>query len=391
MSEKNTNDPGQNTDYGIRSSEPNQTVQPATFDINMMCRNAVELIRYARTLAVRQINLLEILTNYALGYWIVTEQQQGVDRAQYGAQVIDRLAEALTEEFGRGYSRESLRNARKFYLVFHDRISQTLFTKFTAEKSQTLFGELEEAPFSLSWSHYLILMRIKDEKERAFYEKEAGSNGWDVRTLQRQYASSLYERLLLSSDKDKASTLWSEGHTVEKAEDIVKDPMVLEFLGLPETAAVSETDLETRLIDHLQDFIMELGKGFTFVARQKRFTFDEDTFRVDLVMYNRLLRCFVLFDLKVEKLTHRDLGQMQMYVNYYDRYEKTEDERPTVGILLCKDKNDAMVELTLPKEANIYASQYQLYLPDKKLLQKKLEQWLLEEKETSNPLGCQGT
>ena len=166
---------------------------------------------------------------------------------------------------------------------------------------------------------------------------------------------------------------------ISKPEDIVKDPYILEFLGIPEKAEYSETELETRIINHLQEFIMELGKGFTFVARQKRFTFDEDSFRVDLVMYNRLLRCFVLFDLKTNKLKHQDLGQMQMYVNYYDRFEKSEDETPTIGILLCSDKNDAMVELTLPKDSNIYASKYELYLPDKKLLQKKLEQWMEEE------------
>lgn len=320
------------------------------------------------------------MTNYVLGRWIVEEQQNGQDRAQYGAHVIDRLSEALTEEFDRGYSRETLKNCRRFYLVYRDRISQTMFTEFALEKSQTVFSQLrEQIPFILSWSHYLILMRIENEDERSFYEIEAYKQGWTFRTLQRQYASSLYERLLLSTDKDKVKELATQGQMITEPQDMIKDPIVLEFLGLPEKAEYSETELETRLIDHLQEFIMELGKGFTFVARQKRFVFDEDIFRVDLVMYNRLLRCFVLFDLKVEKLTHRDLGQMQMYVNYYDRYEKTEDENPTVGVLLCSDKNDEMVRLTLPEEANIYAAKYELYLPDKKLLQKKLEQWLAEE------------
>jgi predicted nuclease of restriction endonuclease-like (RecB) superfamily len=329
---------------------------------------------------VRQINIIEIMTNFALGRWIVEEQQNGQDRAQYGAHVIDRLSDALTAEFGRGFARESLRNVRKFYLVFRERIPQTLFTEFALKKSQTLFGELKDnPPFSLSWSHYLILMRIVNEDERRFYEIEAANSQWDVRTLQRQYASSLYERLLLSSDKNKVMTLSTQGMVVGKPQDIVKDPLVLEFLGIPEKAEYSETELETRIIDHLQEFIMELGKGFTYVDRQKRFTFDEDHFRVDLVMYNRLLRCFVLFDLKIGKLKHQDLGQMQMYVNYYDRFEKTEEENPTVGILLCRDKNDALVELTLPEDANIYAAKYELYLPDKKLLQEKLAQWLAEE------------
>lgn len=350
-------------------------------DMEALCHNSIDLIRYARGLAVQHVNIIELMTNYALGRWIVEEQQNGADRAQYGARVIDRLSETLREEFGRGYSRETLRNVRKFYLTFQDRISQTLFTEFAIEKSQTLFGELKDVPFTLPWSHYLILMRIKDENERKFYEIEATKSQWNVRQLQRQYSSSLYERLLLSSDKDKVMELATQGQVIQKPEDIVKDPFVLEFLGFPAQAVYSETELETRLLNHLQEFIMELGTGFTFSARQKRFVFDEDTFYCDLVMYNRLLRCFVLFDLKVKKLTHRDLGQMQMYVNYYDRYEKTEDENPTVGILLCKDKNDAMVELTLPKDANIYAAKYELYLPDKKLLQKKLEQWLAEEGE----------
>lgn len=349
-------------------------------DINVLCRNSIDLIRYARGLVVQQINIIEIMTYYALGKWLIEVQQKGEDRAKYGEKVIDRLSEALTEEFGRGYSRETLRNARKFYQTYQGRISQTLFTEFTDQKSQTMFGKLKkENPFRLSWSHYLILMRVKNTEERDFYEIEAAEGNWTVRTLQRQYGSSLYERILLSTDKDKVKEIAQKGQIVEKPQDVVKDPLVLEFLGLQEKPEYSESELETRIIDHLQDFLMEMGKGFTFVDRQKRFTFDEDSFKVDLVLYNRLLRCFVLLDLKIGKLKHQDLGQMQMYVNYYDRYEKTEDENPTIGILLCSDKNDSMVELTLPEDANIYAAKYELYLPDKKLLQRKLEEWLAEE------------
>ena len=192
--------------------------------------------------------------------------------------------------------------------------------------------------------------------------------------------AALYERLALSIDKEKISQLAKEGQLVENTSDIVKDPYVLEFLGLEEKSGYSESDLETHLIDNLQKFLLELGAGYAFVARQKRFTFSEEHFRVDLVFYNRLLRCFVLFDLKIGKLKHQDLGQMQMYVNYYDRYEKQEDENPTIGVLLCQDKDDSLVELTLPKDSNIYASKYQLYLPDKKVLQDKLREWT-EEKE----------
>ena len=205
--------------------------------------------------------------------------------------------------------------------------------------------------------------------------------GWGVRTLQRQYNSSLYERIALSRDKEGVLRLASEGNVITKPEDIIKQPTVLEFLGMEEQAKYSETDLETALINKLQKFLLELGKGYLFEARQKRFTYDEDNFYVDLVFYNRLLRCYVLIDLKVDKLTHQDIGQMQMYVNYYDRYEKLEDENPTIGILLCKEKKDALVEITLPKDANIYASEYKLYLPDKKLLQQKLKEWIEEEEE----------
>ena len=351
-------------------------------DMDSLCRNSIALIKYARGLAVQHINIIELITNYALGRWIVEEQQNGKDRAEYGARVIDRLSAALTEEFGRGYSKDTLKNARKFYLTYKGRIGEALLSLFIDQKSEALLPLFKnKPPFTLTWTHYLILMRIKNEDERKFYEIEATKQGWTYRVLQRQYASSLYERILTTADKNKVMELSTKGHVVEKPQDIIKDPLVLEFLGFPEKAEYSESELETRIIDHLQEFIMELGTGFTFVGRQKRFTFDEDHYRVDLVMYNRLLRCFVLFDLKIGKLQHQDLGQMQMYVNYYDRYEKTEEENPTVGILLCQDKNDAMVELTLPKDANIYAAKYELYLPDKKLLQKKLEQWLAEEGE----------
>ena len=208
--------------------------------------------------------------------------------------------------------------------------------------------------FPLGWSHYLKLMRINNVDERHFYEIEAYQNHWGIKELERQFDSSLYERLALSRDKEKVMELAQKGQIIEKPSDAIKDPYVLEFLGLKEESQYSETELETRIIDHLQDFLMEMGKGFTFVGRQVRFSFDEDHFRVDLVFYNRLLRCFVLVDLKTGKLKHQDLGQMQMYVNYYDRFEKQPYENPTVGILLYADKNDNMVELTLPKDSNIY-------------------------------------
>jgi predicted nuclease of restriction endonuclease-like (RecB) superfamily len=221
-------------------------------------------------------------------------------------------------------------------------------------------------------------MRIQNEQERRFYEIEAANQQWTFRQLQRQYGSSLYERLALSREKTELMRLANEGQTIEKPRDMLKSPLVLEFLGMNEKAEYSESDLETAIIGKLQAFLLELGKGFLFEARQKRFTFDEDHFMVDLVFYNRLLRCYVLIDLKTDKLKHQDLGQMQMYVNYFDRYVKTEFENPTVGILLCKEKNDNIVRLTLPENSNIYASEYNLYLPDKDLLQQKLAEWVME-------------
>jgi len=225
----------------------------------------------------------------------------------------------------------------------------------------------------LSWSHYVVLLTVDNPDERRFYEIEAAESSWSVRELERQVASSLYERLALSRDKEEARRLSQEGHVVEKATDLIKNPFVLEFLGLREKPVYSENELESAIIDRLETFLLELGKGFLFEARQKRFTLDNDHFYVDLVFYNRLLRCHVLIDLKRDKLTHQDLGQMQMYVNYFDRHVKLENELPTVGIVLCRRKNDALVELTLSRDANIFASKYQLYLPSKQELKAQVE------------------
>ncbi|MBQ8118862.1 MAG: DUF1016 family protein [Lachnospiraceae bacterium] len=348
--------------------------------LDELCQNSIELVEHARRMAEKQINLVQLMTFYSIGRWIVEVQQRGESRAQYGQQVIKKLSDAMTEKFGRGFSVDTLENARKFYLIFQNRISETVFRKFAIEKSETVFSIFgNEVPFSLSWSHYLQIMRIKDENERKFYEIEAASAAWSVRTLQRQYNSSLYERIALSREKDEVLRLATEGNIIEKPQDIIKQPTVLEFLGLEEKAKYLESDLETAIIDKLQKFLLEMGKGYLFEARQKRFSYNEDNYYVDLVFYNRLLRCYVLIDLKIDKLTHQDLGQMLMYVHYYDRYEKLPEENPTVGILLCKEKDDALVEITLPENANIYASEYKLYLPDKKELQQKLKEWIKEE------------
>lgn len=349
-------------------------------ELKLLCQKAVDLIDRARNTAIREVNLVQLLTYYTLGKWIVEVQQGGSGRAKYGKRVLETLSDALNHVFGKGYSVSTLTNIRKFYEIYKNRISAPMVTDFAEQNSQPLVTKFgNDVPFRLSWTHYLILMRIQNEDERDFYEQLAIQENWGKRELSRQYGSSLYERMLIGKDKQQILRLSKKGRLAEKPADLVKDPYILEFLGIPEQTDFSETELESRLIDHLQEFLLELGTGFAFVARQKRFTFEEDHFRVDLVFYNRLLQCFVLFDLKTEKLKHQDLGQMQMYVNYYDRYEKTDFENPTIGILLCPQKNDAVVELTLPENSNIFASQYQLYLPDKKLLQKKLQEWIEEE------------
>ncbi len=333
-----------------------------------------EVLEQARKKVKTAVNLAMVYAYYEIGRMIVEEEQHGQNRAAYGKQILQELSKYLMEKYGKGFSTTNLRQMRNFYMVYSkDQIQQTL-----SAESENLTETSTGRQFYLSWSHYLMLMRIDDADERHFYEIESVKNDWSLRELQRQFDSALYHRLLLSTDKDNIKRLSTEGQIIEKPSDLVKDPYVLEFLGLKEHSEYSENELETRLIDNLQTFLLELGTGYTFVARQKRFTFNEEHFRVDLVFYNRMLRCFVLFDLKIGSLKHQDLGQMQMYVNYYDRYEKQEDENPTIGVLLCQNKDDSMVELTLPKDSNIYASKYQLYLPNKKLLQEKLGEWAKE-------------
>lgn len=323
-----------------------------------------QLLEGARQRAVVAIQTLQAETYFAIGRQIVEHEQAGQDRAAYGKQTLKRLAERLTQDFGRGFSHRNLEYMRRFYLEYRER----------AEISQTA-----SAKFSLSWSQYLFLLSVQNPDERRFYEIEAAQGGWTLPELRRQFDSGLYERLVLSRDNEAIRALAVEGQTVRRPQDVIKDPLVLEFLGLDEKASYSENDLESAILDHLESFLLELGKGFLFESRQKRFTFEEEHFFVDLVFYNRLLRCYVLIDLKIGKLSHQDLGQMQMYVNYFDRYQKSPDENPTVGIVLCKRKNDALVELTLPEDANIYASRYALYLPSKEELQQQVMSGMLGE------------
>ncbi len=321
-------------------------------DIFVDIKNIIEL---SRKKVITSINSTMTTTYFLIGKRIVEEEQGGEKRAEYGKSLIKNLSIRLTESYGKGFSERNLEQMRKFYLTYS--ISQTV-----------------SAEFKLSYSHYLTLMRVENIEERNFYEIEAINNSWSLRELKRQMDSALYERLVLSRDKEKVLELSQKGQLIEKPQDIVKDPYILEFLGLDEKAIYSENDLETAIINHIEKFIMELGKGFLFQGRQVRFTFDEEHFFVDLVFYNRLLKCFVLIDLKIGKLKHQDIGQMQMYVNYYDRYVKLDDENKTIGIIICKDKNDTLVNMTLPEgNEQIFASRYMTILPSKEELKRIVE------------------
>jgi len=349
--------------------------------------------------SARAVDSALVVRNWLFGWYLVEFENASASRADlYGKELINKLAKRLKEKGLQGISPTNLRKFREFFQAYPEIQRATSVTSLaglgspsflqdsasTEKIQQTLsvesFQSMRQAAFTqiasslpLGWSHYVELLTLEDPPERSFYEIEAASNQWSVRELQRQIASSLYQRLALSRDTNEIHRLAVEGQVVEKAADLIKNPIVLEFLGLQDRPHYSEDELESAIIDQLESFLLELGKGFLFEARQKRFTFDNDHFRVDLVFYNRLLRCYVLVDLKRDKLTHQDLGQMQMYVNYFDRHVKLSEELPTIGILLCHRKNDALVELTLPPNANIFASKYQLYLPSKEELKAQLE------------------
>ena len=365
-----------------------KTTEMLDTNVDQLFNKISALIEEARQRVSTTVNIAEVYTKYNVGRYIVEDEQKGNYRAEYGKQVLEQLSRKLETRFGDGWSVETLKRCRKFYSIYSTpQIGSTALTELDVDASVVNLvnsvGRIqptssESHKFVLSWSHYLILMRIKDANARSFYEIECAKQNWSIRWLQRQVNSSLYERLALSKDKDEVIRLATEGQVVEKPADIIKNPITLEFLGLKPEAAYSESKLENAIISKLQQFLLELGKGFLFETRQKRFTFDEENFYVDLVFYNRLLQCYVLIDLKIDKLTHQDLGQMQMYVNYYDRHVKQEWEKPTIGILLCKEKKDALIKLTLPENANIYATEYALYLPDKNELQSRLKEWIEE-------------
>ncbi|MBD5269582.1 MAG: DUF1016 domain-containing protein [Bacteroides sp.] len=311
------------------------------------------IIDSARTNAVRSVDFCRVQMYWHIGRRIVEEEQGGKARAEYGRGLIKNLAKEIEPEYGSGFGVRQLEQARQFYIEYP--IANALRSQF-------------------NWTQYRTLIQITDKDKREYYELEAANNCWTARQMQRQINSMLYERLLLSNDKEAVLAMARKEKLPETPQEIVKDPMVLEFLGLEKKAHYFESDLETELINHLQEFILELGNGFTFVARQKRIQIEDDEFFIDLVFYNRLARRFVILELKTGEVTHQDLGQLQMYVNYYDRVEKLPDENPTIGILLCTAKNDTLVKMTLPADNNtIVASKYQLYLPTEQQLIAEVE------------------
>jgi predicted nuclease of restriction endonuclease-like (RecB) superfamily len=354
-------------------------------------QQVAELLQNARQQVLRTVNSTMTITYFEIGRIIVEEEQNGKDRAEYGKQLLKGLSQQLTKEFGKGFSIRNLEQIRQFYITFSksetlSRIlqiqkAQTLSAEFKFQKTESVSAKFDKVDyqtlssfFKLTFSHYIFLMRIEDEKERRFYKIESEKHNWSVRELKRQYDTALYTRLALSRDKEGILKLSEEGQIIEKPKDIIKDPYILEFLGLPELNQYSESQLEEEIINKLEHFLLELGNGFTFVARQERITFDDKHFRIDLVFYNRILRCFVLIDLKIGELKHQDLGQMQMYVNYYDREMRLEDENKTIGIVLCQNKSEAVVKYTLPENnEQIFASKYKTVLPSVEALKELLE------------------
>ncbi len=312
-----------------------------------------QIINTARTNAVRSVDFCRVQMYWNLGKRIFEEEQQGKERAEYGTYLIRSLAKRLEPEYGSGFSVRQLERSRQFY---------RLYPIATAVRTQ------------LNWTQYRMLIQIDDPDKREYYELESVNHAWTSRELERQINSLLYERLLLSNDKESVLAVARKERLPEKPQEIIKDPMVLEFLGLERKAHYYEKDLESSIIDHLQQFLLEMGQGFTFVARQKRILLEDDEFFADLVLYNRLLRCFVVVELKTGKITHQDIGQLQMYVNYYDRCEKQAFETPTIGILLATSKNDTVVRMTLPEDnAQIMAAEYKLHLPSAEQLQQEVK------------------
>jgi predicted nuclease of restriction endonuclease-like (RecB) superfamily len=349
------------------------------------------ILEEARGSVVRSVNHAMVAAYWLIGREIVEEEQQGRQRARYGDRLLEDLSRRLRERFGKGYSVTGLRDYRKLYLIYSQRdikrhavrvVSSGGAASTESDVAPEKTKELVQRDFfdpNLSWTHYRLLMRVEAEHARSFYEVEAARNRWSSRQLERQINSFLFERLAKSRDRQGVLALAKEGEQPEKAIDIIKDPFVLEFLDLPEGAELVESKVEQALVGRLRKFLLELGSGFAFVARQPRLTLDGDHFYVDLVFYHVKLKCYVLIDIKVKKLTHGDLGQMQFYVNYYDREVRSADDNPSVGLILCADKNDAMVQYTLAEgQEQVFTSRYRLYLPTEDELARELRRELAQ-------------
>lgn len=379
-----------------------------------------EIIESARAGAARSVNTAQVVSNWLIGREIVEEAQRGSKRAGYGARLIADLSRRMQKEFGRGFSGNNLEHFRDFYVTYprllDDRIPHALRGEFPVRAGMRIphavrgesqlaapsaFFTILDAPRkeswkpgllhpNLSWTHYRMLLKADEPGQRAFYEIEAIKNSWSARELERQMASLLYQRLALSRDKKGLMRLSVKGHEVKKPADVFKDPVVMEFLGLPESSKLVETELEQALISNLQAFLLELGKGFAFVARQERLTLDGDHFYIDLVFYHTVLKCYVVIDLKAGKLMHQDLGQLQLYVNYYNRERRSPGDNPTLGLILCADKNDAVVRYTLGRgqQKNIFASRYKLHVPSEAELRAELRR---EVKALSGPEQPEGS
>ena len=342
-------------------------------DADRLFREVADILEEARRQTIRTVNTNMVSAYWLIGWRIVDAEQGGKARARYGERLIENLSARLTKHYGKGHSVANLRNFREFYLAYPNRVGGIRYPagseSTTADRQRGIqhpAGSESRAGFhpNLSWSHYRVLMRVKKPDAREFYEKEAAVTGWGKRQLERQIGSLYYERLLMSREKRAMLTENRDSTPEPHPLEVIKDPYVLEFLGLPEDHQLNETELEERLITHIQAFLLELGQGFAFIRRQHRLTLDGDHFYADLIFYHVRLKCFIIVDLKTRKLSHADLGQMKLYVNYYDREVAGDGDNPTLGLILCTDKNDAVVRYILDKDQEtIFASRYRMALP----------------------------
>jgi predicted nuclease of restriction endonuclease-like (RecB) superfamily len=376
-----------------KTSKPKSVAKLPTKRSPDIYKRIREILNSARAGIARTVNTTQVVSNWLIGREIIEDEQNGIRRAGYGDALLKELSTKLTRDFGRGYSVDNLESFRLFYTAYPSLISETPFRNSLPDQKSETLSRISSPPlqstaawkpgslhYSLSWSHYRLLLKVDSNFTRDFYEIEAIKNNWSVRELERQINSLLFERLAKSKDKAGLMKLATRGQEITTASDVFKDPVVIEFLGLPESPRLVESELEQALIDNLQSFLLELGKGFAFVSRQERITLDGDHFYIDLVFYHAVLKCYVLIDLKVGKLTHGDLGQMQLYANYFDQERRSEGDNPTLGLILCTDKNDAVVKYLLGSDQSkkIFASRYKLHLPTEKELTVELKRELKE-------------